>query len=61
MFRCVNFTRSRLRLDHSIVVYLMGPQNQFVTYLGSNLDEHAMTDIILDEISHDIKKSTFVK
>jgi len=39
----------------------MGPQNQFVTYLGSNLDEHAMTDIILDEISHDIKKSTFVK
>ena len=23
-------------LDHTIVVYLMGPQNQFLTYLGSN-------------------------
>jgi protein SCO1/2 len=26
-------------LDHSIIVYLMGPDNQFLTYLGSNLDE----------------------
>ena len=26
-------------LDHSIIVYLIGPQNQFLTYLGSNLDE----------------------
>ncbi len=43
-------------LDHTIVVYLMGPDNQFLTYLGSNLDEHAMTDIILDEISADLKK-----
>ena len=43
-------------LDHTIVVYLMGPDNQFLTYLGSNLDENAMTDIILDEISADLKK-----
>ena len=43
-------------LDHTIVVYLMGPQNQFLTYLGSNLDEQAMTDIILDEISADLKR-----
>jgi cytochrome oxidase Cu insertion factor (SCO1/SenC/PrrC family) len=42
-------------LDHSIVVYLMGPDNQFLTYLGSNLDEKDMTDIILDEISADLK------
>jgi len=34
----------------------MGPDNQFLTYLGSNLDENAMTDIILDEISADLKK-----
>jgi hypothetical protein len=34
----------------------MGPDNQFLTYLGSNLDETAMTDIILDEISADLKK-----
>jgi protein SCO1/2 len=43
-------------LDHTIVVYLMGPDNQFLTYLGSNLDENSMTDIILDEISADLKK-----
>ena len=43
-------------LDHSIVVYLMGPDNQFLTYLGSNLDENDMTDIILDEISADLKR-----
>jgi len=29
----------RYTLDHTIVVYLMGPQNQFLTYLGSNLDD----------------------
>lgn len=44
-------------LDHTIVVYLMGPDNKFLTYLGSNLDEHAMTEIVLDEISADLKKS----
>lgn len=43
-------------LDHSIIVYLMGPDNQFLTYLGSNLDEKDMADIILDEISADLKK-----
>lgn len=43
-------------LDHSIIVYLIGPDNQFLTYLGSNLDENAMTDIILDEISTDLKR-----
>ena len=34
----------------------MGPDNQFITYLGSNLNEHEMKDIILDEISADIGK-----
>ena len=43
-------------LDHSIIVYLIGPDNQFLTYLGSNLDEKAMSDIILDEISADLKR-----
>ena len=46
-------------LDHTIVVYLMGPDNQFLTYLGSNLDEAAMTDIVLDEISADLKRKVF--
>lgn len=48
-------------LDHTIVVYLMGPQNQFLTYLGSNLDEGAMGEIILDEISADLKRQVFLK
>jgi cytochrome oxidase Cu insertion factor (SCO1/SenC/PrrC family) len=43
-------------LDHTIVVYLMGPDNQFLTYLGSNLDDKAMSNIILDEISADLKR-----
>ena len=32
-------------LDHSIIVYLIGPDNQFLTYLGSNLDEKDMADV----------------
>jgi protein SCO1 len=43
-------------LDHSIIVYLIGPDNQFLTYLGSNLDEKDMANLILDEISADLKK-----
>ena len=43
-------------LDHSIIVYLIGPDNQFLTYLGSNLDEADMANLILDEISADLKK-----
>lgn len=46
----------RYTLDHTIVVYLMGPQNNFLTYLGSNLDDKAMADIILDEVSADLKR-----
>jgi cytochrome oxidase Cu insertion factor (SCO1/SenC/PrrC family) len=43
-------------LDHTIVTYLMGPDNEFVTYLGSNLNEQEMAEIVLDEISGDIGK-----
>lgn len=43
-------------LDHTIVTYLMGPDNEFVTYLGSNLNEEEMAEIILDEVSADIGK-----
>eukprot|EP00343_Euplotes_focardii_P011023 CAMPEP_0205827902 /NCGR_PEP_ID=MMETSP0206-20130828/33452_1 /ASSEMBLY_ACC=CAM_ASM_000279 /TAXON_ID=36767 /ORGANISM="Euplotes focardii, Strain TN1" /LENGTH=339 /DNA_ID=CAMNT_0053129221 /DNA_START=16 /DNA_END=1032 /DNA_ORIENTATION=- len=41
-------------LDHTIVTYLMGPDNDFITYLGSNLNENEMAEIILDEISSDL-------
>ena len=51
--------QEKYTLDHTIVVYLMGPQNQFLTYLGSNLDDQAMTNIILDEVSADLKRQTF--
>uniref|UniRef100_A0A7S3CNJ8 Uncharacterized protein n=1 Tax=Strombidium rassoulzadegani TaxID=1082188 RepID=A0A7S3CNJ8_9SPIT len=46
----------RYTLDHSIIVYLMGPDNQFLTYLGSNLDEKDMADLILDEITNDLRR-----
>mmetsp|Transcript_1770 Transcript_1770/g.2293 ORF Transcript_1770/g.2293 Transcript_1770/m.2293 type:complete len:113 (-) Transcript_1770:44-382(-) len=48
-------------LDHSIIVYLMGPDNQFLTYLGSNLDESDMASLIMDEISADMKKRVRMK
>ena len=59
MQKFVNPADDKYTLDHTIVVYLMGPDNQFLTYLGSNLDEKAMTDIVLDEISADLKKRVF--
>jgi len=34
----------------------MGPENNFLTYLGSNLDDNDMANIMLDEISADLKK-----
>jgi cytochrome oxidase Cu insertion factor (SCO1/SenC/PrrC family) len=43
-------------LDHSIIVYLIGPDNKFLTYLGSNLDPKDMADLILDSVSQDLKK-----
>lgn len=43
-------------LDHTIVTYLMGPDNEFITYLGSNLSDAEMAEIILDEISSDLGK-----
>lgn len=48
-------------LDHSIIVYLMGPDNQFLTYLGSNLDEKDMANLILDEVTSDMKKRVMRK
>lgn len=41
-------------LDHTIVTYLMGPKNQFVTYLGGNLSYKEMSDICFEEILNDI-------
>lgn len=43
-------------LDHSIIVYLIGPDNQFLTYLGSNLEEKDMASLILDEVTNDMKR-----
>jgi len=48
-------------LDHTIVTYLMGPENDFITYLGSNLNEHEMAEIILDEISSDLGRKYKIK
>lgn len=41
-------------LDHTIVTYLMGPKNQFVTYLGGNLSYKEMSDICFEEILNDM-------
>lgn len=46
-------------LDHSIIVYLIGPDNNFLTYLGSNLEERDMASLILDEVTNDMKRKVF--
>ncbi len=43
-------------LDHTIVTYLMGPNNNFVTYLSANLNPEEMYNIVVDEIMHDLTK-----
>ncbi len=43
-------------LDHTIVTYLMGPNNNFVTYLSANLNHDEMYNIVVDEIMHDLQK-----
>lgn len=39
----------------------MGPDNKFLTYLGSNLDEEDMGSLILDSISADLKNRIMPK
>jgi len=48
-------------LDHSIIVYLIGSDNQFLTYLGSNLEEKDMASLILDEITNDMNRKVLPK
>jgi protein SCO1/2 len=45
---------SKYSLDHTIVTYLMGPNNNFLTYLSSNLNSQEMYNIVLDEIMNDL-------
>ena len=43
-------------LDHTIVTYLFGPSNNFITYLSANLNPDEMYNIITDEIMNDLTK-----
>jgi cytochrome oxidase Cu insertion factor (SCO1/SenC/PrrC family) len=45
---------SKYSLDHTIVTYLMGPNNNFLTYLSANLNTDEMYNIIVEEIMHDL-------
>jgi cytochrome oxidase Cu insertion factor (SCO1/SenC/PrrC family) len=42
-------------LDHTIVTYLMGPNNNFLTYLSGNLNQEEMYNIVVEEIMNDLK------
>lgn len=48
---------AKYSLDHTIVTYLMSPDNKFITYLSSNLNSDEMYDIVLDEIMNDLTKT----
>lgn len=54
-----NESKNELRysLDHTIVTYLMGTENEFLTYLSANLTHQEMKGIILEEIMSDLNKS----
>jgi protein SCO1/2 len=41
-------------LDHTIVTYLMGPNNNFLTYLSGNLNQEEMYNIVVEEIMNDL-------
>ena len=43
-------------LDHTIVTYLFGPSNNFLTYLSANLNSEEMHNIVIDEIMNDLTK-----
>ncbi|CAN1277051.1 Protein SCO1 homolog 1, mitochondrial [Linum perenne] len=49
-------------VDHSIVMYLMSPDMQFVKFFGKNHDDESLTDGIINEIkrykAEGVKKST---
>jgi cytochrome oxidase Cu insertion factor (SCO1/SenC/PrrC family) len=47
---------AKYSLDHTIVTYLMGPNNNFVTYLSANLSPDEMYNIVVDEIMNDLTK-----
>lgn len=42
-------------MDHTIVTYLFGQKNNFLTYLSSNLGTNEINSICLDEILNDLK------
>jgi len=43
-------------LDHTIVTYLMGPNNNFITFLSANLNHEEMYNIILEGIMNDLSQ-----
>lgn len=45
---------SKYSLDHTIVTYLMGPNNNFLTFLSANLSPDEMYNIVLEEIMNDM-------
>ena len=47
---------AKYSLDHTIVTYLIGPNNNFITYLSANLNQDEMYNIVTDEIMHDLTK-----
>ncbi|KRW98827.1 Thioredoxin-like fold [Pseudocohnilembus persalinus] len=42
--------RHAYTIDHTVLTYLMDDKNQYVTHLGSNLNEHELSQIIMEKI-----------
>ncbi len=49
--------RKSYTIDHTILTYLMNPQNEYVAHIGANLGEHDMAKLIMDKIKEDQRVS----
>lgn len=50
-----NSNEEKYSMDHTIVTYLFGGDNEFITYLSSNLTSDEMKTLVFDEILADLK------
>jgi cytochrome oxidase Cu insertion factor (SCO1/SenC/PrrC family) len=42
-------------MDHTIISYLINPQNEYITHIGSSMGVFDLTNFILEKINDDIK------
>ena len=49
-FNYQNKVKNAYTIDHTIITYLMDDENKYLTFLGSNLNEHDLASNIVENI-----------